>query len=81
MFGGGIGAVVSFVDRFSEVIVDSAALQAYLVCATPQSGGPMLCEMLRDTGLAGRPREHFEILRHSSLPRQPHGYFERGRAA
>lgn len=31
--------------------------------------------MLRDTGLAGRPLEHFEILRHSSLPRQPHEYF------
>jgi hypothetical protein len=31
--------------------------------------------MLRETGLAGRPLEHFEILRHSSLPRQPNGYF------
>lgn len=31
--------------------------------------------MLRDTGLAGRPLEHFEILRHSSLPRQPREYF------
>jgi trehalose 2-sulfotransferase len=31
--------------------------------------------MLRDAGLAGRPLEHFEILRHSSLPRQPHEYF------
>lgn len=31
--------------------------------------------MLRDAGLAGRPLEHFEILRHSSLPRQPREYF------
>ena len=50
-------------------------MQAYLVCATPRSGSTLLCEMLRDTGLAGRPLEHFEILRHSSLPRQPHEYF------
>ena len=50
-------------------------MQAYLVCATPRSGSTLLCEMLRDTGLAGRPLEHFEILRHSSLPRQPREYF------
>lgn len=51
-------------------------MRAYLVCATPRSGSTLLCEMLRDTGLAGRPLEHFEILRHSSLPRQPREYFE-----
>ena len=51
-------------------------MQAYLVCATPRSGSTLLCEMLRDTGLAGRPLEHFEILRHSSSPRQPREYFE-----
>jgi LPS sulfotransferase NodH len=31
--------------------------------------------MLRATGRAGRPLEHFETLRHSSLPRQPREYF------
>ena len=51
-------------------------MRAYLVCATPRSGSTLLCEMLRDTGRAGRPLEHFEILRHSSLPRQPREYFE-----
>jgi trehalose 2-sulfotransferase len=51
-------------------------MRAYLVCATPRSGSTLLCEMLRDTGRAGRPYEHFEILRHSSLPRQPREYFE-----
>jgi LPS sulfotransferase NodH len=48
---------------------------AYLVCATPRSGSTLLCEMLRATGRAGQPLEHFEILRHSSLPRQPREYF------
>jgi len=48
---------------------------AYLVCATPRSGSTLLCEMLRGTGVAGNPREHFEILRHSGLPRQPREYF------
>jgi LPS sulfotransferase NodH len=32
--------------------------------------------MLRETGRAGVPLEHFEILRHSSLPRQPREYFQ-----
>lgn len=50
--------------------------KAYLVCATPRSGSTLLCEMLRDTGRAGVPLEHFEILRHSSLPRQPREYFQ-----
>jgi LPS sulfotransferase NodH len=48
---------------------------AYLVCATPRSGSTLLCEMLRATGVAGNPREHFEVLRHSGLPRQPREYF------
>jgi LPS sulfotransferase NodH len=48
---------------------------AYLVCATPRSGSTLLCEMLRATGLAGNPFEHFEFLRHSGLPRQPREYF------
>ncbi|HEX7289934.1 MAG TPA: Stf0 family sulfotransferase [Conexibacter sp.] len=47
---------------------------AYVVCATPRSGSTLLCEMLRATGVAGNPREHFERLRHSGLPRQPREY-------
>lgn len=50
--------------------------RAYLVCATPRSGSTLLCELLRLTGRAGWPLEHFEVLRHSSLPRQPREYFE-----
>lgn len=52
-----------------------APSNAYLVCATPRSGSTLLCEMLRATGRAGQPLEHFEILRHSSVPRQPREYF------
>jgi len=48
---------------------------AYLVCATPRSGSTLLCEMLRQTGVAGNPLEHFELLRHSGRPRQPREYF------
>jgi LPS sulfotransferase NodH len=50
--------------------------RAYLVCATPRSGSTLLCELLRGTGVAGRPLEHFEVLRHSGLPRQPREYFD-----
>lgn len=45
------------------------------MCATPRSGSTLLCEMLRATGVAGKPLEHFEVLRHSGLPRQPREYF------
>ncbi len=45
--------------------------RAYLVCATQRSGSTVLCETLRATAVAGVPREHFELLRHSGRPRQP----------
>jgi LPS sulfotransferase NodH/glycosyltransferase involved in cell wall biosynthesis/cytochrome c-type biogenesis protein CcmH/NrfG len=35
--------------------------QAYLVCGTPRSGGGLLCEALRNTGLAGQPDDFFEL--------------------
>jgi LPS sulfotransferase NodH len=50
-------------------------VHSYMVCATPRSGSTLLCEMLASTGRAGRPQEHFEVLRHSGLPRQPREYF------
>jgi LPS sulfotransferase NodH len=54
---------------------------SYLVCATPRSGSTLLCHLLDQTGIAGRPEEYFEALRHSGLPRRPHEYFERERHA
>ena len=50
--------------------------RAYLVLATPRSGSTLLCEMLGETGVAGRPLEHFEVFAQTSLPRQPREYFE-----
>jgi LPS sulfotransferase NodH len=35
---------------------------SYLVCATPRAGSHLLCEGLRQTGLAGRPEEFFTRL-------------------
>jgi len=31
----------------------------YLICATPRSGSTLLCEALKNTGLAGQPEEYF----------------------
>ena len=49
--------------------------RAYLVLATARSGSTLLCETLRETGVAGRPIEHFEVFEPTSLPRQPREYF------
>ena len=46
------------------------------MCATPRSGSTLLCRSLAATGVAGRPEEYFERLRHSGLPREPREYFE-----
>src|SRR3954468_521056 len=53
----------------------------YLVCATPRSGSTLLCHLLGETGVAGRPEEYFEALQHSGVPRRPHEYFDRERHA
>jgi LPS sulfotransferase NodH len=50
--------------------------RAYLVCATPRSGSTLLCELLKATGVAGRPEEYFETLRSTGYPRQPRQYFD-----
>lgn len=49
--------------------------QAYLVCATPRTGSTLICEMLQQTGRLGLPREYFEYLKCTGLPRQPAQYF------
>ncbi|MFL5846370.1 MAG: Stf0 family sulfotransferase [Solirubrobacteraceae bacterium] len=58
-----------------------AATCSYLVCATPRSGSTLLCHLLGQTGVAGRPEEYFEALQHSGLPRRPDEYFDRERHA
>jgi len=32
---------------------------SYIICATPRSGSTLLCEALRNTGIAGNPDEYF----------------------
>src|SRR6187399_2354626 len=49
--------------------------RSYVVCATPRSGSTLVCHALADTGVAGRPEEYFEALRHSGRPRRPEEYF------
>lgn len=49
--------------------------RSYLVCATPRSGSTLVCHALDETGVAGRPEEYFEALRHSGRPRRPEEYF------
>jgi LPS sulfotransferase NodH len=36
---------------------------SYLICSTPQSGSKLLSEILKKTGIAGRPEEYFEMSR------------------
>ena len=50
---------------------------SYLICATPRSGSTLLCAALDDTGIAGHPKEHFEVLLETGRPRQPRDYFQR----
>jgi LPS sulfotransferase NodH len=46
----------------------------YLVCATQRSGSTLLCELLKSTGVAGRPEEFFEAMRDTGLPPHPGDY-------
>jgi LPS sulfotransferase NodH len=50
---------------------------SYLICATPRSGSTLLCAALGDTGIAGHPEEHFEVLLETGRRRQPRDYFQR----
>jgi LPS sulfotransferase NodH len=50
---------------------------SYLICATPRSGSTLLCAALDDTGIAGHPEKHFEVLLETGRPGQPRDYFQR----
>lgn len=47
-----------------------SATRSYFICFTVRSGSSLLCQLLADTGLAGRPEEHFY---HNISPDNPHG--------
>ena len=49
--------------------------RSYLVCATQRSGSTLVCQALKETGVAGVPEEYFEALQHSGRPRRPEEYF------
>jgi LPS sulfotransferase NodH len=49
---------------------------SYLICSTPRSGSTLLCEVLRGTGIAGRPEEYYQRRWKTGLPRRPLEYFE-----
>jgi len=49
---------------------------SYLIASTPRSGSTLLCEALRNTGVAGRPDEYYQHRRKTGLPRRPREYFE-----
>jgi LPS sulfotransferase NodH len=51
-------------------------IHSYLVCATQRSGSTLLCELLKDTGVAGRPEEYFEATSETGLPPHPGDYLE-----
>ncbi|GIF53567.1 LPS sulfotransferase NodH [Asanoa ferruginea] len=36
-------------------------IDAYLLCGTPRTGSTLLCGLLRDTGVAGRPESYFRV--------------------
>ncbi|MFL5864826.1 MAG: Stf0 family sulfotransferase [Solirubrobacteraceae bacterium] len=50
--------------------------RAYLVCATQRSGSTLLCELLKDTGVAGRPEEYFEATRETGVPPHPRDFLD-----
>ncbi|MFZ0040351.1 MAG: Stf0 family sulfotransferase [Solirubrobacteraceae bacterium] len=45
-----------------------------MVCATQRSGSTLLCELLKETGVAGRPEEYYEATRDTGLPPHPGDY-------
>lgn len=49
-------------------------MSCYLVCATQRSGSTLLCELLKDTGVAGRPEEYFEARHDTGIPPHPRDY-------
>ena len=51
--------------------------RSYLVCATQRSGSTLLCELLKDTGVAGNPAEYFEARHDTGRPPHPGDYLER----
>lgn len=50
--------------------------RSYLVCATQRSGSTLVCELLKGTGVAGRPEEYFEATQQTGIPPHPGEFLE-----
>ncbi len=50
--------------------------RAYLVCATQRSGSTLLCRLLTETGVAGRPQEYFEAVADTGRPPHPGDFLD-----
>jgi trehalose 2-sulfotransferase len=61
--------------ELADALLAVRPARADVVCATPRSGSTLLCEMLADSGIAGRPSEHVEELRKRGRPNEPREYF------
>jgi LPS sulfotransferase NodH len=52
--------IVPFSTWLNEPLANPASVgPGYLICATPRSGSYFLCDLLRSTGVLGRPHEYF----------------------
>jgi trehalose 2-sulfotransferase len=61
--------------QLADALLAVRPTRAYVVCSTPRSGSTLLCEMLVDSGIAGRPAEHVEQVRKPGRPHEPREYF------
>jgi trehalose 2-sulfotransferase len=50
--------------------------RSYLICATQRSGSTLLCELLKQTGVAGCPEEYFEAQFETGVPPHPRRFLE-----
>jgi LPS sulfotransferase NodH len=63
-------------------VVAGNEIDTYLICGTPRTGSTLLCSLLRDAGIAGRPESYFRLPDEQSwadrwqLPRDDHGAFD-----
>jgi LPS sulfotransferase NodH len=51
-------------------------IKSYLVCSNQRSGSTLLCELLKSTGVAGRPLEYFEGRAATGVPPHPGDYLQ-----
>lgn len=71
-------------------VPDSEQVGSYFICATPRTGSTLLCGLLADAGLAGKPESYFRLRDERSYAESwsvpvgtggPHDYREYARAA